>query len=242
MGKKCKKQECPAGEKWAVPYADFLSLLLALFIALYAISAANTEKVKALKTEFIKIFDYPASKTTDNIVSQGNKESNAKNDAKSQLEQLKATNAEQEQTIKELKAMLDQSEGQISLDMPDGVTFKAGETQVTDQNSIEFIKTTAKIANKLPQNISVEIRGYAGGSANGLESFELGYKRAMSVAQILADDGLDASRMRIVSYGNEPAPKSVSGSDSNRVQIFFRVDKNDTKTQKSVLDALKGLQ
>ncbi len=73
MGKKCKKQECPAGEKWAVPYADFLSLLLALFIALYAISAANTEKVKALKTEFIKIFDYPASKTTDNIVSQGNK-------------------------------------------------------------------------------------------------------------------------------------------------------------------------
>ncbi len=75
-----------------------------------------------------------------------------------------------------------------------------------------------------------------------MESFELGYKRAMSVAQILADDGLDASRMRVVSYGNEPAPKSVSGSDSNRVQIFFRVDKNDTKTQKSVLDALKGLQ
>ena len=36
MSKKKAKCECPAGEKWAVPFADFLSLLLALFIALYA--------------------------------------------------------------------------------------------------------------------------------------------------------------------------------------------------------------
>ena len=59
MAKKKKAQECPAGEKWAVPYADFLSLLLALFIALYAISATNKAKIEALKTEFIKIFDFP---------------------------------------------------------------------------------------------------------------------------------------------------------------------------------------
>ena len=58
MAKKNKPTECPAGEKWAVPYADFLSLLLALFIALYAISAVNKSKVEALKTEFIKIFNY----------------------------------------------------------------------------------------------------------------------------------------------------------------------------------------
>jgi Flagellar motor protein len=34
-----KKHKCPeeASERWAIPYADFLTLLLALFIALYAI-------------------------------------------------------------------------------------------------------------------------------------------------------------------------------------------------------------
>ena len=52
MAKK-KQQECPAGERWAVPYADFLSLLLALFIALWAISESNPAKAEALKTEFI---------------------------------------------------------------------------------------------------------------------------------------------------------------------------------------------
>ena len=46
MAKKKKCPECPAGEKWAVPYADFLSLLLALFIALYAISAVNIPTVE----------------------------------------------------------------------------------------------------------------------------------------------------------------------------------------------------
>ncbi|MFW3439881.1 flagellar motor protein MotB, partial [Aliarcobacter butzleri] len=44
MAKKKCKCECPAGEKWAVPYADFLSLLLALFIALYALASINVEK------------------------------------------------------------------------------------------------------------------------------------------------------------------------------------------------------
>ena len=63
MAKKKKCPECPAGEKWAVPYADFLSLLLALFIALYAISAVNISKVEALKTEFIKIFEFPDTKS-----------------------------------------------------------------------------------------------------------------------------------------------------------------------------------
>mgnify|MGYP000387921959 CR=1 FL=1 len=48
MAKKKKCPECPAGERWAVPYADFLSLLLALFIALYAISSQNKDKLKAL--------------------------------------------------------------------------------------------------------------------------------------------------------------------------------------------------
>lgn len=62
MAKKHKCPECPAGEKWAVPYADFLSLLLALFIALWAISKTNPAKVEALKTEFIKFLTIPQLK------------------------------------------------------------------------------------------------------------------------------------------------------------------------------------
>lgn len=58
MAKKKKCPDCPAGEKWAVPYADFLSLLLALFIALWAISSTAAADSEALKSEFVKIFDF----------------------------------------------------------------------------------------------------------------------------------------------------------------------------------------
>ncbi len=56
--KKCKKCECPAGEAWAVPFADFLSLLLALFIALFAIASVNKSKLAAVKAAFVKIYNF----------------------------------------------------------------------------------------------------------------------------------------------------------------------------------------
>ena len=56
MARKKKPEQGPS-EKWAVPYADFLSLLLALFIALFAISSTSEEKAQALQSEFVKIFD-----------------------------------------------------------------------------------------------------------------------------------------------------------------------------------------
>ena len=43
--------ECPAGEKWAVPYADFLSLLFGTFIALWAISETNPAKGRGFKNK-----------------------------------------------------------------------------------------------------------------------------------------------------------------------------------------------
>lgn len=48
MGRK-KKEECEANhEAWAIPYADFLTLLLCFFIVLYALSTVNTAKYKRL--------------------------------------------------------------------------------------------------------------------------------------------------------------------------------------------------
>ena len=82
--KKCPKcPECPAGEKWAVPTADFFSLLLALFIALYALASVNKEKVKALKEEFVKIYDYAPAPEEISPVLPMNPESSDKSEKSS---------------------------------------------------------------------------------------------------------------------------------------------------------------
>ena len=57
-----------ADESWLVPYADILTLLLALFIVLFASSTVDKEKVAAMATSFADAFSsYSAEQTTGSI-------------------------------------------------------------------------------------------------------------------------------------------------------------------------------
>ena len=121
---KHKCPECPAGEKWAVPYADFLSLLLALFIALWAISESNPAKAEALKTEFIKIFDFTPSQTVEQENPNQRQHRGASQRRQDEIGALKALTASQEELIQQLRQALDQSENQIALKLPARVEFE----------------------------------------------------------------------------------------------------------------------
>ncbi|GLQ48912.1 flagellar motor protein MotD [Dyella flava] len=48
MRRRHKHEEHPNHEAWVIPYADLLTLLLALFVVLYAMSSVNTTKYRAL--------------------------------------------------------------------------------------------------------------------------------------------------------------------------------------------------
>ena len=53
-----KKKKCPeeVSEKWAIPYADFLTLLLCLFIALFAMAQAGKQAAMEYAQAFAKAF------------------------------------------------------------------------------------------------------------------------------------------------------------------------------------------
>lgn len=55
--KKHKKHEEHVDESWLVPYADILTLLLALFIVLFASSSVDQEKLNKMSDVFSQIFD-----------------------------------------------------------------------------------------------------------------------------------------------------------------------------------------
>lgn len=52
MASKKKKHEDHIDETWLIPYADMLTLLLALFIVLFAMSSLDTEKFKQMAIAF----------------------------------------------------------------------------------------------------------------------------------------------------------------------------------------------
>lgn len=240
MAKKVKCPPCAAGEKWAVPYADFLSLLLALFIALWAISKTEAAKVEALKTEFIKIFDYTASQVVEQESQTHNTYQGASKTPNDELEALKQMTLTQQETIKQLKAALDQSENQIALNLPSKVQFARGSAEIVSADVQDYLKRMSQIALRLPPEVQIEIRGYTDNSDTAIKSFELGYTRAENVLKYFVNDGVPIKQLSIKSYGlNDPLQNDPSALINNRVEIYFKVDKENEALQKSVLELIK---
>ena len=240
MAKK-KQQECPAGEKWAVPYADFLSLLLALFIALWAISESNPSKAEALKTEFIKIFDFTPSQTVEQETPNQKQHKGASQKRQDELEALKSLTTAQQETIQQLRQALDQSENQVALQLPARVEFERGSAEIKTGDVADFIKYMVEFSLQLPSTVQIEIRGYTDNSDTATNSFNLGYERAKNVAQYFLNGGVSVKNLSIKSFGlNSPLENNdASSPKNNRAEIYYKIDIIDSEVQKSVLENLE---
>ncbi|PAF49920.1 flagellar motor protein MotB [Helicobacter sp. 12S02232-10] len=254
MSKKNKKVECPAGEKWAVPYADFLSLLLALFIALYAISATNKAKVEALKTEFIKIFNSTSKPETLQPVipippNPGEESEETEGSRIYQSQQSSSSVAIE--NITELKNMieeggiLEQIEQGVVLKLPANLIFKQGSADISNSDMMMYIKRVAQIIKKFPPQVNIDIRGYTDNSPLPKDSafknhYDLAASRALSVMKALIQDGVSPEQLSYSSYGKyKPLAPNNSVENklkNNRVEIFFSTDPNNIQEIKSILD------
>lgn len=240
MAKKHKCPECPAGEKWAVPYADFLSLLLALFIALWAISQTNPAKVEALKTEFIKIFDFTTTQTVNQESQSTEKYKGAARQKNDEVEALKQITLSQQETIQKLKAALDQSQNHVVLNLPSKVEFERNSAEIVSEDIKDYLKRMAQLALMLPPQVKIELRGYTDNSDTALRSYELGFKRAQNVMKFFIDGGVSVKNLSIKSFGlNEPLDNDPTALQNNRVEIYFNADVNDENAKKSVLEFIE---
>lgn len=185
--KKAKKcPTCEACEKWAVPTADFFSLLLALFIALYAIASVNKEKMKAVKEEFVKIYDYapvaerinpvqemvPDSKNPDPDAS-GNPSGKALTEQGGSLligeenkaEEVKSAIAKIQQELSNAsmgggEGPLDQMMDGVLLKLPTSIPFSGANATIDDEEMKLFVRRIALIIDTLPENVDISVRGY----------------------------------------------------------------------------------
>lgn len=228
--KKCKKcPECAAGEKWAVPTADFFSLLLALFIALYALASVNKEKLRAIKEEFVKIYDYaPVPDSINPVVdmvteTKPTPESTANPSGKMPVAEggsvLVGTPPVTEsagdviqkiqQDMKNAsmgEGPMDETMDGVLLKLPATIPFRGSNATVDDENMHLFIKRIADIINALPQDVDISVRGYtddqplpAGSPYH--DNLELSGARAGTVVRELIKNGISADRLSSAGFG-----------------------------------------
>ena len=208
MSKK-KKCECPAGEKWAVPYADFLSLLLALFIALYALASVNMEKQKALKEEFIKIYKFPSA----NIVEEQDKQEKAMTEEQSDdsVEGKKVivhtleNKDEQEQNQNKGANLIELPNGSL-MSVPAHLAFENGKSEITSVFANDFLSNLAKLINAMPEDTEINVKGYAQDSevknSRHKDALELSTARANNVIRELVKYNVKPSRLYSSGFGS----------------------------------------
>jgi chemotaxis protein MotB len=244
--KKCKKcPECPAGEKWAVPTADFFSLLLALFIALYALASTNKEKVRALKEEFVRIYDYAPRPEEISPVLPMSPESTDKSEKSSVGKmpvsaggalldssptsgegQTVASNTEsqenQAQNITVGEGSLDQAMDGVLLKLPATIPFRGSNASIDDQEMHLFIKRVADIINTLPPTVDISVRGYTDNQipprgSQYRDNLDLSSARAATVVRELIQNGVAADRLSSAGFG-AAKPLARNSTEANRAK------------------------
>jgi chemotaxis protein MotB len=227
-----KKYEEPAenSDRWLVSYADFITLLFAFFVVMYAISVVNEGKYRVLSDALGSAFggrDAQAVKTERtqaglplaSIVARRRAEAvRHEKDRMTELaRQLGATLAP---LVRSGKVRVTQSGRGVSVEINASVLFDSGDARLTG-SSVEALRAVAGLLRDDPHAIQVE--GHTDNVPIANSSFpsnwELSAVRASSVVRLFIDSGVAPARLTAVGHGaNEPVASNddAAGRARNR--------------------------
>ncbi|MFN8629843.1 MAG: flagellar motor protein MotB [Chloroflexota bacterium] len=224
-------------ERWLITYADMITLLLAVFIVMYALSDTNLRKFNAFAQSLNAVFSNDIfAGSTQFTVSEG-QASSAQSGTKSpgsgylgsEAETMRAT--VQNLAIKNgLGAQVEVSVSKtgLALHFDAGLVFEPGRATV-DASSEPFLAQVAQLvqtAASVVPDAQIRVEGNTDSSpVSGpfyADNWELSAARAMTVLHYLVNPGgISANRLVAVGNGaNVPLPgKDPSDPANRRVEI-----------------------
>jgi chemotaxis protein MotB len=249
-------------ERRLVSYADFITLLFAFFVVLYALSILNTSKYKALAESLRASFDYTTSPDNQpspgqtsmgqtTVTVQPNKPEIApaedlkkQQQQQQQRESMKAiANDVQEalQTlVREGKVQVTETTRGISIEINASVLFDTAKADLHN-DSVSALSAVAKVLSKDTHQIQVE--GHTDNepisSVVFPSNWELSAARAGSVIRLFEKNGVDGARMVAIGYADKrpvaPNDSAESRARNRRVTIMVLAEGGNNGTQGSGL-------
>jgi chemotaxis protein MotB len=213
------REEQDNPDRWLVSYADFITLLFAFFVVMYAISAVNEGKYRVLSSALGSAFGSapetgkgadkvkliaPLTKAhVSEVVHQESRQmTGIANDLLQSLSPL----------VKEGKVRVTQTARGVNVEINASLLFSPGEANLTEESK----KALQAIAVVLKdQRNDMEIDGYTDDVpiSNSLfpSNWELSAVRAGSVAREFVASGIAENRLMVVGYGSN---KPIMPNDS----------------------------
>jgi chemotaxis protein MotB len=224
MARKKYQEEPDTHERWLVSYADFMTLLFAFFVVMYAISSLNEGKYRVLSNSLTgafgnamissgKIPDAPIEKT---IKLDSTAQIKQKNAAPLRKERDQMTSVARdilavlEPLVREGKVRVTQTSRGVTIEINASVLFAPGEARLSDDSYVA-LKAIASVL--ISDNHAIQVEGFTDNIPikNPMfpSNWELSAVRASSVVRLFTENGIDENRMTAVGQG----PKLPVGSN-----------------------------
>ncbi|MDH5407601.1 MAG: flagellar motor protein MotD [Gammaproteobacteria bacterium] len=238
--------------RWMVSYADFITLLFAFFVVMYAISSVNEGKYKVLADSMLRTFKQ--HEQTDKMIQIGKQptalvaERQPRTQEKELEKQRKYENKKNkkmakiaDQVVANLKPLVDKklikvdhTENWVKVEINTSILFDTGSSQL-ENDADEPLLSLAKVLKPLANPVQVEghtddrpikTRVYP-------SNWELSAARAASVVHLFSKHGVKPDRMTAIGYGQYrplASNKTSKGRRHNRrVVIVILGDQNERR-------------
>lgn len=252
MARKPRHVEHENHERWLVSYADFITLLFAFFVVMYAISSVNEGKYRVLSDSLVNAFQNvpPTSQSQQSnkqllvgaapleiklpTPSAEARQRDAKAEEQARKMQGMAGNIKQSlgPFINQGKVRVTQSRRGIAIEINDSILFSPAKADL-QVDSKEMLRAVADMVASTDNLIQIE--GHTDNvpinTAQFPSNWELSSARAASVVRVFADTGIAPQRLVVIGYADqrpvEANDKGEGRARNRRVTLNILADNRD---------------
>lgn len=222
MARRRSEDEHENHERWLVSYADFITLLFAFFVVMYAISQVNEGKYRILSDTLSSAFRHiPGSTSGAQVAINPNAPMpmviplrkptpQVKTDDAQRVKKERLRNMAKEISdalaplVKEGKVRITEGALGITVDINASVLFAPGDARL-DVGAIQALTAVARILATTDFPVTVE--GHTDNTPINTVMFpsnwELSGMRASSVVRLFVDQGVDPRRLTATGYADQ---------------------------------------
>ena len=241
------EDEDDSPDRWLISYADFITLLFAFFVVMYAISTVNLNKYQALSNAVGSAFTGKNNSVNNHIKPSVPQEASAKTSVikplpltyiyqekyKREHDKMRAMGQTLSNTLAPLiednKVKLLQNQRGVKIDIQDTTLFESGSATLSPAAYpvIEHILQSLKTHQRL-----IQIEGHTDNTpiqnAKFDSNWELSALRATTVLRAMVNGGIDAHRLSAIALADtQPISTSdtlIGQANNRRVSIWILMD------------------
>jgi chemotaxis protein MotB len=240
MARRKREEEHDNHERWLVSYADFITLLFAFFVVMYALSTVNEGKYRILSDSMVSAFRNVQINTVSQVpvvlqtipVPQKQNSTVRAQDAVKQKQRDKMRNVAKDimsvmaPLIEQGKVRVIETSRGVTIEINDSILFSPGQALL----QAPLVKAMGAIADVLaPTDFPITIEGHTDNvpikTLQFPSNWELSAVRATTVLRLFADSGVAAERLTAIGYADtrpvEPNILADGRARNRRVTILI---------------------